>query len=138
MPTVAEGALVAQFLRDGRAMDYSNSVILPGRSGIVVSHLDRLVLTLPDATVKRSIADECAVLRARTSNVPGIGESLPDFSRGRYHAGMSSVQTWDPATYARHARFVSDLGSPVRELLAPQPSERILDLGCGGFRARVM
>jgi trans-aconitate methyltransferase len=44
---------------------------------------------------------------------------------------MSGAQTWDPATYARHARFVSDLGSPVVELLAPQPGERILDLGCG-------
>jgi trans-aconitate methyltransferase len=44
---------------------------------------------------------------------------------------MSSAQTWDPATYARNARFVSDLGSPVLELLAPMPGERILDLGCG-------
>jgi trans-aconitate methyltransferase len=41
------------------------------------------------------------------------------------------VQTWDPASYARNARFVSDLGSPVVELLAPRPGERILDLGCG-------
>jgi trans-aconitate methyltransferase len=44
---------------------------------------------------------------------------------------MSAAQTWDPASYARNARFVSDLGSPVTELLAPQPGERILDLGCG-------
>jgi SAM-dependent methyltransferase len=44
---------------------------------------------------------------------------------------MSSSQTWDPASYARNARFVSDLGAPVVELLAPQPGERILDLGCG-------
>ncbi len=44
---------------------------------------------------------------------------------------MSTAQTWDPATYARNARFVSDLGSPVLELLAPEPGERILDLGCG-------
>ena len=44
---------------------------------------------------------------------------------------MSSAQTWDPATYARNARFVSDLGSPVLALLAPRPGERILDLGCG-------
>jgi trans-aconitate methyltransferase len=44
---------------------------------------------------------------------------------------MSTAQTWDPATYARNARFVSDLGSPVLELLAPKPGERILDLGCG-------
>jgi trans-aconitate methyltransferase len=44
---------------------------------------------------------------------------------------MPTAQTWDPATYARNARFVSDLGSPVADLLAPKPGERILDLGCG-------
>ena len=44
---------------------------------------------------------------------------------------MSSVQTWDPANYARNARFVSDLGAPVVELLAPRPGQRVLDLGCG-------
>jgi len=42
-----------------------------------------------------------------------------------------SAQTWDPEGYARHARFVSELGQPVVELLAPRPGERILDLGCG-------
>jgi trans-aconitate methyltransferase len=41
------------------------------------------------------------------------------------------VQTWDPDAYAEHARFVSDLGAPVVDLLAPQRGERILDLGCG-------
>ncbi len=44
---------------------------------------------------------------------------------------MSAAQTWDPVSYARHARFVSDLGSPLVELLAPKLGERILDLGCG-------
>jgi len=44
---------------------------------------------------------------------------------------MESKQTWDPERYARNARFVSDLGMPVVELLAPKPGERILDLGCG-------
>jgi trans-aconitate methyltransferase len=47
-----------------------------------------------------------------------------------YHAQMPS-QTWEPANYAINARFVSDLGSPVVELLAPRPGERVLDLGCG-------
>ena len=36
-----------------------------------------------------------------------------------------------PALYERNARFVSDLGAPVLELLAPQPGEHVLDLGCG-------
>jgi trans-aconitate methyltransferase len=40
-------------------------------------------------------------------------------------------QTWDPERYARNARFVSDLGQPVVELLAPRAGERILDIGCG-------
>jgi trans-aconitate methyltransferase len=44
---------------------------------------------------------------------------------------MASSQTWDPDTYARNARFVSDLAGAVVELLAPRAGERILDLGCG-------
>src|SRR5579885_2369995 len=40
-------------------------------------------------------------------------------------------QTWNPEDYDRNARFVTDLGLPVVELLAPQAGERILDLGCG-------
>jgi trans-aconitate methyltransferase len=40
-------------------------------------------------------------------------------------------QTWDPERYDRNARFVSDLGHGVVELLAPRGGERILDLGCG-------
>jgi trans-aconitate methyltransferase len=40
-------------------------------------------------------------------------------------------QHWNPDQYGRNARFVSDLGMPVVELLAPQAGERILDLGCG-------
>jgi trans-aconitate methyltransferase len=42
-----------------------------------------------------------------------------------------SQQTWDPEVYAQHARFVSDLGTAVLDLLAPNRGERILDLGCG-------
>ena len=40
-------------------------------------------------------------------------------------------QDWNPSQYAKNARYVADLGTPVLDLLAPQPGERILDLGCG-------
>lgn len=43
----------------------------------------------------------------------------------------SGAQRWDPAQYGRNARYVSELGMPVVELLSPRPGERILDLGCG-------
>lgn len=41
------------------------------------------------------------------------------------------MQTWDPAAYAEHGAFVPVLAGGVLEWLAPQPGERILDLGCG-------
>jgi trans-aconitate methyltransferase len=42
-----------------------------------------------------------------------------------------TAQTWNAAEYDKNARFVSDLGAPVFQLLAPMPNERILDVGCG-------
>jgi len=44
---------------------------------------------------------------------------------------MLPTQHWNPAQYEAHARFVSDLGMPVIDLLAPKPGENILDVGCG-------
>src|SRR5918999_5568174 len=44
---------------------------------------------------------------------------------------MSRKTTWDPATYARDARFVAALGQPLLQLLAPKNGEIIMDLGCG-------
>ncbi|TXG83298.1 MAG: class I SAM-dependent methyltransferase [Sphingomonadales bacterium] len=41
------------------------------------------------------------------------------------------VNRWDAGAYAANAGFVPALGAPVLALLAPQPGERILDLGCG-------
>jgi trans-aconitate methyltransferase len=48
-----------------------------------------------------------------------------------YFAFMAQSTSWDPQRYAESARFVSDLGEPLLALLAPQPKEVILDLGCG-------
>jgi len=42
-----------------------------------------------------------------------------------------TAQTWDSESYAKNARFVTDLGAPVLALLDPRPGECILDLGCG-------
>ena len=44
---------------------------------------------------------------------------------------QDSAQRWDAGRYAETARFVTDLGAPLLELLAPRAGERILDLGCG-------
>ena len=38
---------------------------------------------------------------------------------------------WNAQDYAENAGFVPALGNAVLELLAPQPGEAILDLGCG-------
>ena len=55
---------------------------------------------------------------------------MPDPSNR--HATVAPSETrWDPADYDRTARFVSDLGEPVLQLLNPRAGERILDLGCG-------
>jgi trans-aconitate methyltransferase len=40
-------------------------------------------------------------------------------------------QQWDPVAYQQHGRFVSDLGTPILDLLDARKGERILDLGCG-------
>ena len=38
---------------------------------------------------------------------------------------------WDPVGYNQNARFVSDLGEPVLQLLNPKSGETVLDLGIG-------
>jgi len=43
---------------------------------------------------------------------------------------MSRSTSWKPESYARNARFVSELAEPLLRLLDPKPGERILDLGC--------
>ncbi|MDR3416252.1 MAG: methyltransferase domain-containing protein [Nevskia sp.] len=40
-------------------------------------------------------------------------------------------QVWDPRAYASNGRFVSELGAPLLDWLAPRAGERVLDLGCG-------
>jgi trans-aconitate methyltransferase len=64
------------------------------------------------------------------------GDDPVDLANPRRHtqATLEEVvptQSWCPDRYAKNARFVSDLGMPVVDLLAPKPGERILDLGCG-------
>lgn len=39
--------------------------------------------------------------------------------------------TWEPGIYDALHSYVSDYGKNLVDLLAPQPGERILDLGCG-------
>src|SRR4030095_10800503 len=44
---------------------------------------------------------------------------------------MDPSTSWNPQSYAKNARFVSDLGEPLLQLLNAQLGELILDLGCG-------
>lgn len=44
---------------------------------------------------------------------------------------MTHGTNWNPALYDDKHSFVWKLGAGLLELLAPQPGERILDLGCG-------
>ncbi|MDB5693441.1 MAG: class SAM-dependent methyltransferase [Alphaproteobacteria bacterium] len=44
---------------------------------------------------------------------------------------VNSSSLWSPIDYAANAAFVPALGGPAFELLAPQPGELILDIGCG-------
>jgi trans-aconitate methyltransferase len=44
---------------------------------------------------------------------------------------MKQTTTWNPDSYSKNARFVSDLAEPLVQLLDPKPRELILDLGCG-------
>ena len=43
----------------------------------------------------------------------------------------ASTSEWDAADYARVGGFVPALGEAALDLLDPQPSEHILDVGCG-------
>ena len=40
-------------------------------------------------------------------------------------------QGWDPGLYDQKHGFITHFGTDLLPLLAPQPGERILDLGCG-------
>lgn len=51
-----------------------------------------------------------------------------DVSEGE---GVSSMKTWDAALYDDKHAFVWKYGANLIELLAPQPGEYILDVGCG-------
>ncbi len=44
---------------------------------------------------------------------------------------VNLASRWSPTEYARNAAFVPELGAAVVDLLAPQPGELILDVGCG-------
>ena len=47
------------------------------------------------------------------------------------NAEIASTGQWNAADYARVGSFVPELGAAALDLLAPQPGEHILDVGCG-------
>src|SRR5207237_3317987 len=75
----------------------------------------------------------------RTPDGPGddhhphhpVGPAPPRRSRERRLMARLAKQDWQARRYAETAHFVPTLGTPVLDLLAPRPGERILDLGCG-------
>jgi trans-aconitate methyltransferase len=44
---------------------------------------------------------------------------------------LNQASRWSPTDYANNAAFVPALGGAAVDLLAPQPGELIVDLGCG-------
>jgi hypothetical protein len=44
-----------------------------------------------------------------------------------------TTQTWNSEGYDKNARFVTDLGAPVLELLAPKPGEHTCLKCCRRF-----
>ena len=44
---------------------------------------------------------------------------------------VNVASRWSPSDYAQNAAFVPELGEAALRLLAPQPGELILDVGCG-------
>jgi SAM-dependent methyltransferase len=76
----------------------------------------------------------CRALIPSADSVRSLRFPAQGRARERREARMmthSATQHWTADGYERNARFVSDLGAPVLDLLAPRAGERILDLGCG-------
>src|ERR1700677_146090 len=69
----------------------------------------------------------------------GVNQSIDPLQKNdRVHRRLTpgdektmTAQTWSSEGYAKNARFVTYLGKPVLELLAPRPGELFLSLGCG-------
>ena len=62
--------------------------------------------------------------------IPKGIKDYQDIKEGLRSVDLMSNE-WDPVGYNQNARFVSDLGEPVLQLLNPKPGETVLDLGCG-------
>lgn len=52
-------------------------------------------------------------------------------SEGPKPGGAAAANVWDPHLYEKEHSFVWKYGEDLITLLAPQPGERILDIGCG-------
>ena len=62
--------------------------------------------------------------------IPKGIKDYQDIKEGLRSVDLMSNE-WDPVGYNQNARFVSDLGEPVLQLLNPKSGETVLDLGCG-------
>ncbi len=130
-------ALRAATGADVRVVDYSEHALGEGAGAAAVAYVE---IVVADGTRTFGVGRDAnlitASLRAVLSAVQRArrghsANATPRFRSGRRTGGRMNPQSWNPDRYDKNARFVSDLGMPVVELLAPRPGERILDIGCG-------
>lgn len=73
-----------------------------------------------------------------TADTPGpSGEPRVPVAGTWFHCGVAG-NPWDAEAYDAHFGFVAQHGDDLVDLLAPEPGERILDVGCGTGRHAAM
>jgi trans-aconitate methyltransferase len=69
-----------------------------------------------------------------------VGDGVVGWQGDKENEGVRPAETgWDSTLYDESFGIITQLGAGVVELLAPRPSERIVDLGCGtgGLTAQI-
>src|SRR5947209_346222 len=91
----------------------------------IAAHRDVCALHRPHGVNESRVKQLTANERVQAEENHGA-----DGGFGTLHGNLFSM-TWEPGLYDAVHSYVSSYGKSLVELLAPQPGERILDLGCG-------